>query len=480
MSQEFAEDQQAFFSNELARVPVVRLGQILAIVSSILFATAVPFARVPLVQAPAFIPIYVSCLILCDLITAVLLFSQFRFLRSWSLLILASGYLFTATATTAYSLIFPGLFAPTGLLGSGPQTSSAMYMFWHAGYPILVIGYSITKALETRTARSRDGFRGKPWVGTTVAIAAVLGTVTVFTYFATAGNALLPVFLEGNRTTVLGRFFLTEVWLLSLAALVAVWMRRPRTVLDVWLLVVMTVWLFDLALSALLNTGRYDFGWYAGRIYGLLASSLLLLFLLVENGMHYGRLYQLTVELNAVNQTLKQLALHDGLTELANRRFFDHHLAEQGAVAKRFGRSLSLVLFDVDHFKAFNNTYGHQAGDDCLKRVGVLLRSYGQRPTDLAARYGGEEFALILPDTDASGAQKVAEAIRSALENLRIPHAGSSAGPWVTLCGGTATVKATNQTTPAQLIHAADQALYQAKHSGRNRICSVELGPSAP
>jgi len=475
MAHDSSREQGAFISTEPAGSLVVRIGWILAILSGMLFLVAVPFARVPSVEAPVFIPIYVSCLILCDLITSVVLFSQFRFLRTWSLLILASGYLFTATVTAAYSLIFPGMFAPTGLLGSGPQTSSALYMFWHGGYPLMVIGYSVAKGGESGNRRERGGFRGKPRVGIVLAGLSVLAVVVGFTFFATAGSAALPVFLEGNQTTVVGHIFLSLVWLMSLAALIVLWIRRPHTVLDIWLMVVMAVWLFDLALSALLNSGRYDVGWYVGRIYGLLASSFLLMFLLVENGLHYGRLFQLTMELNAANEALERLSLHDGLTELANRRFFDRHLAEQYAIARRFNRPLSLVLFDVDHFKSFNDRYGHQAGDDCLKRMSAILAACSHRPTDLAARYGGEEFAMILPDTDATGSRKIAETVREAVENLRIPHIGSQTGLSVTVSGGVVTLRPTEEASPRQLISSADQALYQAKSSGRNRICCFGL-----
>ena len=191
--------------------------------------------------------------------------------------------------------------------------------------------------------------------------------------FATAGRDVLPVFLDTNHTTTTGKAFLIGIWLLSLLALGLLWRRKPHRALDVWLHVVMCVWLFDIALSAVLNTGRYDLGWYVGRIYGLLAACSLLIVLLSENARHYAWLVQVSAELRNTNDTLMRISMQDGLTELANRRSFDKYLAEQMATAIRHKRDLALVLFDVDHFKSYNDQYGHQAGDDCLKRIADAL-----------------------------------------------------------------------------------------------------------
>jgi diguanylate cyclase (GGDEF)-like protein len=253
--------------------------------------------------------------------------------------------------------------------------------------------------------------------------------------------------------------------------------RKQHTVLDVWLMVVMCVWLSDIALAAILNTGRYDLGWYVGRIYGLLAASFLLIVLLLENGRQYARLVNMSVELSAANKTLGLLSRQDGLTELANRRSFDEYLAEQIALAGRHNRPLALVLCDVDHFKAYNDLYGHQLGDACLTRVAAALQSCCRRPADMAARYGGEEFAIILPDTDLAGAMQVAEAARTAVIGMKILHGNSTTGQHVSISGGVAVWPTEIGATAQQLIAAADQALYQAKNLGRNRVACVEPTP---
>ena len=178
--------------------------------------------------------------------------------------------------------------------------------------------------------------------------------------------------------------------------------------------------------------------------------------------------------LGTANASLAHLSLHDGLTDLANRRFFDKYLADQIAIARRHQRPLALVMYDVDSFKAFNDRYGHPAGDECLKRIAGVLRSSCRRPADMAARYGGEEFALILPDTELIGAARIGEAARSAVEGLRIPHQNSSAAAYASVSGGIALLRHDDDMTVQQLTAAADRALYEAKQLGRNRIVSAQ------
>jgi diguanylate cyclase (GGDEF)-like protein len=187
-------------------------------------------------------------------------------------------------------------------------------------------------------------------------------------------------------------------------------------------------------------------------------------------------LAQMSVELSAANTALEQLSLQDGLTGLANRRFFDRYLADQIAVARRQKRTLALVLCDIDSFKAYNDDYGHQAGDECLKQIAVALRSCCSRPADLAARYGGEEFAMILPDTELIDAARIAEASRDAVARLRIPHVHSPATSHISISGGVAVLFAAIDPTADQLITAADQLLYRAKALGRNRMVSMQTG----
>ena len=175
-------------------------------------------------------------------------------------------------------------------------------------------------------------------------------------------------------------------------------------------------------------------------------------------------------QLDEANQELQRLAALDGLTQIANRRSFDDYLHYQWKLLVRERSPLSLILCDVDFFKRYNDTYGHQGGDDCLKQVAEVIRQAVKRPADLAARYGGEEFAVILPNTEAEGAVKIAEEIRSGLKALGLAHAGSQISEIVTLSLGVASVIPSNDSSWDNLIARADKALYEAKDRGRDRV----------
>ena len=175
---------------------------------------------------------------------------------------------------------------------------------------------------------------------------------------------------------------------------------------------------------------------------------------------------------------LSALALFDSLTNLANRRAFDAVLEREWKRTTRAGSQLSIVLLDIDHFKEFNDLYGHVAGDEALRAVADVIAT-AVRTTDTIARYGGDEMAIILPDTDSAGAMRVAEKVRAALVALELPHAGNTAcGGFVTVSVGAATALARQggaATVVESLILAADSALYKAKDAGRNRVASAVL-----
>jgi len=189
------------------------------------------------------------------------------------------------------------------------------------------------------------------------------------------------------------------------------------------------------------------------------------------------KLLDLSRDLATANRELERLSRHDGLTGIPNRRYFDSYLLAEVRRAARERQPLSLILADIDYFKAFNDYNGHQAGDDCLRRVATTFGAAGRRPADLAARYGGEEFAMILPVTPLEGAVAVAKSVASLIAQLAIPHPHSSIGPSVTLSQGIVSLIPTHETLPEQLIERADHALYQAKQQGRNRYVVFEPDP---
>ena len=185
----------------------------------------------------------------------------------------------------------------------------------------------------------------------------------------------------------------------------------------------------------------------------------------------------LTRRLDEANRELTRLTSVDGLTGIANRRCFDETIAREGQRARRNRLPLSVLMVDVDYFKQYNDSYGHQGGDDCLRQVAASLQSLLKRPGDLVARFGGEEFVVVLPETNAVGARRVAEEMRGAVEALGLPHAASPGGKGVTVSVGVATAYPSPDDDAGgveQLLAGADRALYSAKNAGRNRVMAAE------
>jgi diguanylate cyclase (GGDEF)-like protein len=170
------------------------------------------------------------------------------------------------------------------------------------------------------------------------------------------------------------------------------------------------------------------------------------------------------------SDALRSLAFLDGLTTLYNRRFFDHQLEMEWSRSVRQASSLAVILLDVDFFKRYNDHYGHQAGDDCLKEIASILKGSLRRKTDIAARYGGEEFICLLPETTQENAMEIAEKISKRLLERTLPHANSDVSQFVTLSMGVAS-SIGGELEAAHLIALADQRLYTAKNAGRARVC---------
>lgn len=183
--------------------------------------------------------------------------------------------------------------------------------------------------------------------------------------------------------------------------------------------------------------------------------------------------------LKAQSDLLRQMVFLDGLTGVANRRCFDERLDVEWRRAARNASPLALLMLDVDHFKRFNDCYGHQTGDECLRQVAAAIKGSLVRPGDVVARYGGEEFACVLPATDFEGALAVGAGIERAVRGLQIPHSQSDVSDVVTLSIGVSMGLPERDGDPARLLALADAQLYRAKHSGRARACGAVLGAKA-
>ncbi len=178
--------------------------------------------------------------------------------------------------------------------------------------------------------------------------------------------------------------------------------------------------------------------------------------------------------MKAQADVLRQWVYIDGLTGVHNRRYFDERLAAEWGRSSRGNGAFSVVLLDVDFFKRYNDHYGHQKGDDCLRQIATVLKTGLRRPTDLIARYGGEEFVCLLPETPISGALKVAEKLRQRVLDAQIAHVDSAVAPVVTVSLGVSNNRTGLIRSPADLLGEADACLYKAKEGGRDRVCGTE------
>ena len=302
MEHRAADPERVFLSILPAQRTERRIAFVVLLASLAISLAAAPFAQVKLPRVDAFIPVYESALTFNDLITAVLLFGQFTILRSRAILVLACAYLFTGLMVVAHMLSFPGLFAEGGLLSGGPQTTAWIYFIWHSIFPLLVMVY----ALQPRVGTEPE-MKTAPRPAVVAGISATLLAAVAVVVLTTAGHGLLPAVMDGNGYTPAIKAVVTTVWLFSLAALVLLWRRKPHSVLDLWLMVVLSAWLCEVALAAVLNAGRFDLGFYAGRIFGFLATSFVLIVLLLETRALYARLAQSLEAERAILQNANQV-----------------------------------------------------------------------------------------------------------------------------------------------------------------------------
>jgi len=313
-----------------------RLALVVILVLLGVFAITAPFMNTQLPIVSASIPAFETAIVINDLITSALLYSQFLIVRRRALLVLASGYLFTALIVIPHELIFPGAFTPTGLFDAGLQSSAWLYTFWHAGFPLAVIGYVLLSDADGRG----NVFTLSPVPAVALSVAAVVVIVGGLTWLATQGDWLLPrIFLDRvhadpSRIWQTGAFDLA----LTAIALALLWLRR-RSVLDLWLMVVCCTWLVELTMTAVFLNTRYSVGWYASRIYALTATIFVLIVLLSQTTALYARLLRSNTALqrernnklvnleamaasisHEVNQPLAAISAHSG----AALRFLKH------------------------------------------------------------------------------------------------------------------------------------------------------------
>jgi signal transduction histidine kinase len=276
---------QTFLSTMAASRAQRRFALAIVLVLGAAFVVTAPFAAVPMLHTDAFIPAYETALFVEDAITAALLFAQFAILRLPSMLLLGTGYLFTGLIVVPHMLVFPGLFTPSGLLGAGPSSAAWLYVAWHVVFPLAVIVYAFMS--DARPAAMAPGVAMRAIL---LSFAATIALVLAFTWLSTAGEPLLPQVIAGDRRASSFPYISGSVWLLAVIAFVLLWWRRHRTVIDLWLVVVLFAWVGEIALSVVLAPVRFSIGFYAGRLYGVIAASIVLIVLLSQTTALYARL----------------------------------------------------------------------------------------------------------------------------------------------------------------------------------------------
>jgi len=281
-------EEQHFVLSNLSPGPAQRrlaLAVVLALLVAF-FITAGPFSTIHLGRIDAFVPAYAMAMFVNDAITAVLLFAQFSILRSRALLVIASGYLFTALIIIPWLLTFPGVFAPGGLLGAGLQSTNWLYILWHGGFPTFVMGYALLKDADP----AKRLWHGSVGAAVLSSIAVVMAVVCAATFLFTAGDAYLPrISLDPVHFSTLWLYVAGCLALWSVLTLIVLWMRR-RSVLDLWLMVVMCAYAIEIYLVAFPGLARFTLGWYFGRVFSFMSGSLVLFVLLYEITMLYAQL----------------------------------------------------------------------------------------------------------------------------------------------------------------------------------------------
>lgn len=450
---------------ELNEEPVTRGSYGRALRYAVLLAIAAlavtTAAGAVLPQAFALFAMLQSAAIMSTAITAMLLLAEAATLRLLPNAVLGAGFAFAGATMLPYTLLFTGLFPGFAqAIGAAPTAHEYLWFFWQAGLLIAVLVYQRLRRV------AKPGPRAAAMGRTTIAGLAV--AYCVLTPAAIWIPGWPAGFADGRWTPVFWLFMVPVLALLSGAIIVEMIQRRARaTTLDAWVAIVAANVIAGVYLIAL-GGAPFTLGWYASCIVTLFTASVVLTAQLARAMRTYTELIERA-------EVLEGEAHTDMLTGLPNRRRFDEEFARAYGSSVRRSSPLSVALIDIDRFKQYNDHFGHQAGDEALRRIAQAIAESVGRSGDVAARYGGEEFVVILEETTRSGAFGVGERIR-----MTVLQAGIEAprgGPLTVSVGVAARLPGS---TAEELLHQADSALYEAKNAGRNRVVAWRSKTIAP
>jgi diguanylate cyclase (GGDEF)-like protein len=410
-------------------------------------ALLTPIANHPLIAIPGYMSAFGAFMVVINLLLSALLFSRGVIEEESSAIRLGAAYFFVAVIFVPLMAAFPGGFVTEPLIGTH-VSSVWLWAFWHAGLGLGIIRYALGRdATKASVPRSMLG--------------AIL-IVILLTLVATRGLPSLPAMLADGHTlfTGFGAFVPPAILAILAVALLLLITRRQPSRERLWLIVAVVAACFDVWLTYR-GTARFSIGWYVAKLGSLLTSLSMLVSLMYD-------VTALRHRVLVANAMLLELAHRDGLTGLPNRRLFDQTIQEEWRRAARKREPISLMMIDVDFFKAYNDQYGHLRGDDCLRQIAGALQGMIRCPGDRVARFGGEEFVIILPDTAAVGPAEFASSLHAKLRMLAIPHEGSPFGH-VTVSIGLVTMVPEPGSRHEEFLELADARLYRAKQRGRNQ-----------
>jgi diguanylate cyclase (GGDEF)-like protein len=399
----------------------------------------------------AFLPVVITLAFCAEALTALLLFGQFYLTGSIGFALIACAYEFAALLAIPYLASAPGVGPDLGGRDAGFREMAWLWTAWHLAFPAAVIaGFALDPLLKRRMSSRREIGASLAFVCAFTAVIAVLVAT-----LAWGARDVLPHLVAGGQPTPAFRFGVVPSVVLANTAACAYALLRGKgaTSLGIWIALAS----FAATLGALVETfsgHAFSLPWYLAELEAMLTASIVLAMLAIEIGLVYGR--------------LAELATRDALTGLHNRRGLDDYLRWAFEYARRRELGIAILMVDIDHFKQYNDRYGHSTGDAALRRVAALLRKSAVRRYDLVARYGGEEFVVALFNVGPHQATLVAERLQRLVQGARIPHAAVDSGR-LSVSIGIGHVGDAARASVEELFQAADGALYRAKDAGRDR-----------
>jgi diguanylate cyclase (GGDEF)-like protein len=437
---------------------------VVAAVLACVAAAAWRFGGQNLGGTDAVFPMIVTASFVAMLVSATISRTQFRATNLPTLALLSNLFGVCALLLLPELALTPHVFSSDGF-GLGMQTAMWLWIVGHATFIAIALAYAIGEATLSKRVYDIGAART---LGGRFAVLATTPAAIAAAAVVLAHGKLPFIGDEGGFSPLFHRF--VEPGLLGVAALAFVILcaaTRLRHTTSLWFAVILVAFGVDVWAGSDALAQTFSLGWYAALAAGTVGHTIYL-------AVQLRNANQQLVAFAADKRSLIETTLRDPLTGLLNRRGFDERFDDILTESRLRGKAASIVIFDIDHFKVFNDGFGHPAGDDALKKIAGAIANVANRNNDACCRIGGEEFAIVLGETDASGAMTVAERIRSNVMRLRLPQ-NPEFGDMLTVSVGTATAFADAVIDSGELYSRADRALYKAKRMGRNRIATHDV-----